>query len=321
MQGELATADGNTSGGTGSAAALAELCRRAEAAGADSLWAVDHLYWPHPIAEALTTLAVAATATARVTLGTCVLQLPLRRPAAVAKQASALQLLSGGRFVLGLGVGSHRREYERAGVEFTRRGRLMDEGLAELRAAWGTRTPPGSPPGIPTGTPDVDGAGAPSDYVQHPASPPIPLWFGGSSAAARRRAAAVGDGWVPLFVAPEEYAAALSYLRRETVEAGRDAAAVEPGVVVFARVGDDEVAPAEGAAWLSHLYRVPPKAFQRHLVAGSPDTCATALARYAEAGARHIVVMVAGASAVEHFALLRAAFVAATEPALAGVPA
>ncbi len=92
-------------------------------------------------------------------------------------------------------------------------------------------------------------------------------------------------------------------------------------MVVFARVGDDEVAPVEGAAWLSHLYRLPPKAFLRHLVAGSPDTCATALARYAEAGARHIVVMVAGAPAVEHFALLRAAFVAATEPALAGVSA
>ncbi len=225
MQGELATADGNTSGGTGGAAALAELCRRAEAAGADSLWAVDHLYWPHPIAEALTTLAVAATATARTTLGTCVLQLPLRRPAAVAKQASALQLLSGGRFVLGLGVGSHRREYERAGVDFTRRGRLMDEGVAELRAAWGTRTAPGSL----TAAPGVDGAGAPSDYVQDPAPPPIPLWFGGSSAAARRRAAAVGDGWVPLFVAPEEYSTALSSLRRETVEAGRDAGSGRAG--------------------------------------------------------------------------------------------
>ncbi len=301
LQGELTPASGSTFGDTSSAAALAELCRRAEATGADSLWAVDHLYWPHPIAEAMTTLAVAATATATTTLGTCVLQLPLRSPGAVAKQATALQLLSGGRFVLGLGVGIHRSEYERAGVDFTRRGRLMDQGVADLRAAWGTHSP--------------------SEYVQDPASTPIPLWFGGSSVAARRRAAAVGDGWVPLFLAPEEYAESLAALRRETTEAGRDAGAVEPGVVVFARVGDDEIAPAEGAAWLSHLYRLPPKAFQRHLVAGSPDTCATALARYAEAGARHIVVMVAGAPAVEHFALLRAAFVAAAEPALAGVPA
>ena len=118
---------------------MAELCRRAEATGADSLWAVDHLFWPHPMGESLTTLAVAAGATSRATLGTCVLQLPLRRPAAVAKQATALQLLSGGRFVLGLGVGIHEGEYGRAGVDYHRRGRLMDLGIAELRAAWADR--------------------------------------------------------------------------------------------------------------------------------------------------------------------------------------
>ncbi len=256
-----------------------------------------------------------------MTLGTCVLQLPLRSSSAVAKQATALQVLSGGRFVLGLGVGSHRSEYERAGVDFTRRGRLMDEGVAELRAAWGARTLTGSRAGSETRSPTHDPSGSLAHYVQDPSSPPIPLWFGGSSDSARRRAAAVGDGWVPLFLAPEEYAVALAALRRETADADRDPGAVEPGVVVFARVGDDEVAPAEGAAWLSHLYRLPPKAFQRHLVAGSPSSCAAALARYAEAGARHIVVMVAGSPAVEHFALLRAAFVAATEPALAGVSA
>ena len=86
-QGELGSSTGATSsstaGGTGSAPDLVELCRRAEATGADSLWAVDHLFWPHPMGESLTTLAVAAVATSRPTLGTCVLQLPLRRPAAV----------------------------------------------------------------------------------------------------------------------------------------------------------------------------------------------------------------------------------------------
>ena len=159
---------------TGSAAALAELCRRAEATGADSLWAVDHLYWPHPIAEALTTLAVAATATARTTLGTCVLQLPLRRPAAVAKQATALQLLSGGRFVLGLGVGSHRREYERAGVDFTAGGG---------RSSCGE----GGAPQLP---PRRRCAGAPSDYVQDPASaadPPVVRGFERGRPPPRRR--------------------------------------------------------------------------------------------------------------------------------------
>jgi len=282
---------------------VAELCRRAEATGADSLWAVDHLYWPHPIAEAFTTLAVAAFTTSRPLLGTCVLQLPLRPSSVVAKQATALQHLSAGRFVLGMGVGMHEDEYVRAGVDYRRRGKLMDEGVAGLRRAWAG--------------PEEGGA----DYVQEPASAPVPLWFGGASPAARRRAAAVGDGWVPLFLAPDEYGTALAALRRETAEAGRDPEAVQAGVVVFACVGDDDEAPVRGAQWLSELYRLPPKAFQRHLVAGSPQTCATALARYADAGARHILVMVAGSPAVEHFGLLRDAFVGATSPVLAGAPA
>src|ERR1700727_557240 len=202
--GELPATDGSTRSTTGRADEVAELCRRAEATGADSLWAVDHLYWPHPIGEAFTTLAVAAVTTTRPLLGTCILQLPLRPSAAVAKQATALQHLSGGRFVLGLGVGSHEPEYVRAGVDYHRRGQLMDEGVAELRGAWAG--------------PEARSA----DYVQEPASAPVPLWFGGSSAAARRRAAAVGDGWVPLFLAPDEYKTALAALRRETAEAGRD---------------------------------------------------------------------------------------------------
>ena len=280
---------------------LVELCRRAEATGADSLWAVDHLYWPHPIGEAMTTLAVAAAATSRPLLGTCVLQLPLRRPDAVAKQAGFLQHLSGGRFVLGLGVGIHEGEYARAGVDFHRRGRTMDEGVARLRAAW-------------------DDPGGGSDYVQAPAPPAIPLWFGGSSAAARRRAAAIGDGWVPLFLAPEDYVDALAALRTETAEAGRTRDAVVPGVVVFAAVGDDD-AGERGAAWLSHLYRLPAKAFRRHLVAGSPETCAAGLRRFAEAGAAHIVVMVAGSPAVDQFAALRAAFAGHEHRVLVGTPA
>jgi alkanesulfonate monooxygenase SsuD/methylene tetrahydromethanopterin reductase-like flavin-dependent oxidoreductase (luciferase family) len=293
LQGELPDEKGNTNGITPCTAAnLSELCRRAEATGADSLWAVDHLYWPHPMNECLTTLAIAAAATRRPSLGSCVLQLPLRQPAAVAKQATALQQLSGGRFVLGLGVGSHAAEYERAGVDFHRRGRLMDQGIATLRQAWASADEPAT------------------HYRQEPASPRVPLWIGGASVAARRRAAAVGDGWAPLFMTPEDYESALIALRRETAAAGRDPDGVEPAMVVFARVGPEDEAPAEGAQWLSDLYGVPAKAFERYLLAGSAETCAAALSRYAEAGARHLIVMVAGSGTVHHFGQVRSAFLA-----------
>ena len=238
-------------------AEVAELCRRAEATGADSLWAVDHLYWPHPIAEAFTTLAVAAVATSRPTLGTCVLQLPLRPPSVVAKQATALQLLSGGRFVLGLGVGIHEHEYVRAGVDYHRRGPLMDEGVAGLRG-------PGPAP-----------SGA--DYVQEPASAPVPC---GSGAPARRPGAGPPPSATAGCPSSSPRTSTGPHWPRSAARRPRPAAIPtpsRPGVVVFACVGDDDEAPAAGAAWLSELYRLPPKAFQRHLVAGSPETCAAAL--------------------------------------------
>jgi alkanesulfonate monooxygenase SsuD/methylene tetrahydromethanopterin reductase-like flavin-dependent oxidoreductase (luciferase family) len=301
LQEELPAGGGRTAGGT--AAEVADLCRRAEATGADSLWAVDHLFWPHPLDEAMTRLAVAAGATRRATLGTCVLQLPLRHPAAVAKQATALQLLSGGRFVLGLGVGSHEGEYIQAGVDFHRRGELMDAGIATLRDAWAT----GSDPEV--------------RYRQTPAAPPVPIWLGGSSPAARRRAAALADGWVPLFVTADDYVPALAALRQETTEAGRPADAVEPGVVVFAHVGPEGKAQERGSRWLSELYGIPAKAFERHLIAGPSEVCAAGLARFVQAGARHIIVMVAAPDAVQHFGFLRSAFMAHAEAALTGVPA
>jgi alkanesulfonate monooxygenase SsuD/methylene tetrahydromethanopterin reductase-like flavin-dependent oxidoreductase (luciferase family) len=267
------------------------------------LWALDHLFWPHPIDEAMTTLTVAAIATRRPMLGTCVLQLPLRQPPAVAKQATAIQLLSGGRFVLGLGVGSHEGEYVRAGVDYHRRGELMDAGIASLRQAWASADDPQAA------------------YRQEPAAPRIPIWIGGSSEAARHRAATVADGWVPLFLTADEYGPALQELRREIEAAGRPADDVEAAVVVFARVGDRDEATESGCRWLSELYGIPAKAFERHLVAGPSEVCATGLGRFVEAGARHVVVKVAAPDAVQHFGFLRSAFLARAESILSGVPA
>jgi alkanesulfonate monooxygenase SsuD/methylene tetrahydromethanopterin reductase-like flavin-dependent oxidoreductase (luciferase family) len=302
LQDELPDDAGSTFGSnTGSARALFDLCQRAEATGADSLWAVDHLFWPHPINECLTTLTIAAAATRRATLGSCILQLPLRHPAAVAKQVTALQHLSGGRFVLGVGVGSHPAEYARAGIDFHRRGRLMDEGIAALFDAW------------------YGGLDPEARYRQLPSSARVPLWVGGASSAALRRAATVGDGWAPLFIVPDEYGPAIETLRRTSGEAGRDPDSVEPAVVAFARVGREDEAAAQGCQWLSELYGLPAKAFERHLVAGEPETCAAALRRYVDAGARHIIVMVAGTGAIRQFGLLRSAFMARTEAVPAGV--
>ena len=254
-----------------SAAALADLCRRAEACGAAALWACDHIFWHGPTLEALGALGVAATATSRVAIGTCILQLPLRHAPSVAKEAASLAHLSGGRLILGVGVGTHPGEYAATGIPFNARGRLLDEGIDTLRRAWAL----------------VPG----QRYAQLPPVEPVPVWVGGSSEAALRRAARRGDGWIPLFVPPDEYAAALGRLENEAERAGRDPGTVARATVAFVSVGGAG-AGARGLSWMSSLYGLPAHSFERHLVAGSARKCAAALARFAEAGAQHVAVFV-----------------------------
>jgi alkanesulfonate monooxygenase SsuD/methylene tetrahydromethanopterin reductase-like flavin-dependent oxidoreductase (luciferase family) len=283
------TSGGNVDHTVGSTQWVSTLASAAEDAGAAGVWASDHLFWNVPVGECLTTIAVAAAATRTAAVGTCVLQLPLRAPAAVAKQAAALQLLSGGRFVLGVGVGSHPGEYQLAGAPFHTRGKALDAGIAVLHAAWAT-------------------AGRRSDYCLEPA-PAVPLWVGGSSPAAIRRAAAVGDGWVPLFVSPNELASSLAELEKATAAAGRSFGSVFPAVVMVATVGDDTAtARAAGTQWLATLYGLPAKAFHRHLVAGPAEHCALAAARYMSAGAAHVIVLVADDDVLGQFRALAAAY-------------
>jgi alkanesulfonate monooxygenase SsuD/methylene tetrahydromethanopterin reductase-like flavin-dependent oxidoreductase (luciferase family) len=262
---------------------LRALAHDAEKSGATSLWACDHLFWHQPLLEPLTALAVAATSTRDTTLGTCVLQLPMRSPAAVARQIGSLQLLSSGRIVLGLGIGSHPGEYAAAGVDYDRRGQLLDDGIGRLRAAWAS-------------------AGTASRYRQEPAADQTPIWIAGMSSPALRRVARVGDGWVPMFVPPAEFALARRRLADLVVLEGREPGSVTNAVVALVCVGPSaEVARKEGTLWLSDLYALPPKAFERHLIAGTPDDCASGLAAFQDAGADHVVVMVAADETLDHF--------------------
>ena len=256
-----------------SAGQLASLCRAAESAGASGLWACDHLYWHGPTLECLAAVTVAAVSTEVAMVGSCVLQLPLRQPAVVAKQASSLAHL-GGRMVLGVGVGTHEAEYAATGVEFKGRGRHLDEAIDAMRTAW-----------EPTDTAEADA------YRQLPVPVSVPIWVGGSSEAALRRAAAKADGWIPLFLGPDDYEAALARLDKETDRSGRDRGDVARALVVFVSAGGAD-ATDRGLHWMADLYRLPPRSFARHLVSGDTRTCARALERYLEAGAAHIAVFV-----------------------------
>jgi alkanesulfonate monooxygenase SsuD/methylene tetrahydromethanopterin reductase-like flavin-dependent oxidoreductase (luciferase family) len=270
-------------------AELAETCRAAEALGVDALWATDHLFWHGPALECMTALTVAATATRRAMLGTCVVQLPLRQAPAVAKQAASLQSLTQGRMVLGVGVGSHAGEYEVSGIDYATRGRQLDEGIAQVRRAWAS--------GSDIADGDIAGgdiAGGSSDrYRQLPAPPAIPIWVGGSSEVALRRAASSADGWIPMLLAPEEYRSALARLAKEIDRADRPDDAVTRSVVLFASIGDDtDEGLRRGTEWMSSLYGIPAKAFRRHLVVGSAEAVARVVTDYRAAGAEHVVLYI-----------------------------
>lgn len=275
----------------GQADQLAAFCGAAEAAGADALWAVDHLFWSGPVIDPFVALTVAAASTCRPALGTAVLQLPLRHPAVVAKQAASLQQISAGRLILGLGVGSHRGEYEAVGRDFAARGELLDRGVDVLRSCW-------EPAEAVSAAGDEAAA---AGYHQLPAPSPIPVFFGGSSPAAIRRTAAAGDGWIPMFLSPATYRERLATLRSHLTAAGRAPDAVVPAVLVMVSTGSvPSTARQRAADWLAALYGLPARAFTRHVVVGSAAQVATELDAYRDAGAAHVAVMVADEDPLAH---------------------
>jgi alkanesulfonate monooxygenase SsuD/methylene tetrahydromethanopterin reductase-like flavin-dependent oxidoreductase (luciferase family) len=279
---------------------LVATCQGAEAAGATTLWACDHLFWHGPCLECTVALTVAATATTTAMLGSCVIQLPLRRSVAVAKQFASLQALSRGRMILGVGVGSHEGEYVQVGADYHHRGHDLDDGIDDLHRAWA------SGEGADRG--DTTSAVPAERYRQLPAAPPVPVWVGGSSEAALHRAATRGDGWMPLFLSVDEYGEAVRRLAKEADAAGRDPGDVTPAMVVFVAVDDDaDAGRAKGTAWMSSLYGLPPKAFERHLVAGSATEVARQVTAYQEAGAEHVAVYVTDDAPLPQFAQLMAA--------------
>jgi alkanesulfonate monooxygenase SsuD/methylene tetrahydromethanopterin reductase-like flavin-dependent oxidoreductase (luciferase family) len=232
-----------------------QIAQAAEAAGFDSLWASDHVAFHHPLLDVMVALATFAAVTDRIRLGAGVLLLPLRAPALVAREFASLDYVSGGRVILGVGVGGeHPADFEAVGVPVGERGARTNESMRVLRGLFAREAPAPAQPNGP------------------------PLWVGGRSDAAIRRAAHLGDGWMPLWVSPERYAEGLARVGRE-----RTAAVVLPTFVG----GTTE----EARVSLSHRYgtEFSTRAVERYCVVGSHAQCAERVAEYVAAGAEHVV--------------------------------
>jgi probable F420-dependent oxidoreductase len=186
----------------------------AEQVGFDDVWVSEHIIVPQDAAyppsanfwDPVLTLTWAAAVTNKVRLGTSVLVLPLRHPLPLAKELATLQNLSGGRLILGAGVGWLEAEFDALGVPFKQRGRRMDEGIAMMRAVWSQDPITFAAKWIPARIEAMRSQ-------PHPIAP-IPIWIGGSSDAAIKRALRL-DGWHGSRVSPDKAAAMVKRLRAE----------------------------------------------------------------------------------------------------------
>jgi probable F420-dependent oxidoreductase len=230
-------------------AVIARFIRDVEAMGLDGLVAYDHVLgadparpnWSGPYTvdstfhEVMVLFSFAAAITTRLELSTGVLILPQRQTALVAKQAAALDVLSGGRLRLGVGVGWNWVEFDALGANFHDRGKRIEEQIALLRRLW---TEPSVT--FDGGWHHVDRAG----LNPLPVRRPIPLWMGADTDIALRRVARLADGLFAHFTPTDEGAAQAATFWERVRAVGRDPKDVGLECRMGARMSDDELSRA-----------------------------------------------------------------------------
>lgn len=196
---------------------MAEIAGMAEALGYESLWVGEHVVLPEPrtsgsplaastpLLDPVVTLTFLAAITRRVRLGTGIIILPQRHPMVLAKELASLDVVSGGRLLLGIGVGGLRPEFEALGVPFADRGRRADEHLDAMRALWEMDQPSYQGRFV---------AFSAVDAHPRPAQRPVPVLIGGHSDAALRRAVERGQGWYGFGLDVDATAALMGRLRQ-----------------------------------------------------------------------------------------------------------
>ena len=280
---------------------MAGWATRAEELGFDSVWVSDHFFYsfaryggdptPIPSLEPLTTLAGIAAVTHRVRIGTLVLCAPFRHPALLARTASSIDLLSGGRLDLGLGAGWMREEFDAFGYRFGEIGERFDaleESLEVLQRLFG-----GDP--VTYDGPTVtlrDAVLAPA-----PERPPA-VWVGGKGGPRLLRLAArLAEGWNTVWrVSPEGYAAKLTDVRAACDAAGRDPATFGLSVGLYSSIGHDEAAAeaafergraaAPGDSMAGDDYA----SWRADTLSGTPEQILERVAAFESLGVRELIV-------------------------------
>ena len=248
-------------GATSYPEALVRIAQAAETAGFDSLWAGEH----HILAESssrisatthllnpVVTLTFVAAHTRTIRLGTGILLLPQHQPLILAKELASLDVLSGGRLIVGIGVGWAEAEYEALGVPYRERGARADEYLAAMRAIWSEEKPV------------YYGRYVSFQGVQaypHPAQQPTPpIIVGGRAPAVLRRTVEQANGWYGFALDLEETASMLAQLREAAARYHRPASLGELEISVAPRVPlDKETAQRFAELGVHRLILIPPR--------------------------------------------------------------
>jgi probable F420-dependent oxidoreductase len=292
---------------------IGDACRRIEAQGWDFLTTGEHVSFNIPIANAFISLAAAAAATSTIELMSSVTLLPLYPAVLAAKLGAALDNVSGGRFVLGVGVGGENpAEFAACGIPPSERGSRTDEALEIIRLLW---------------TQDrVTYAGKYATLENISIAPrPVrtprpPIWVAGRKEVAMRRAARYGDGWLPYMYSPDMLVRSL-----EMIAAERDGQPpIEAGIYLWSCVHEDPAVATDYAMrTLAQTYRQDFATMAgKYLAVGDVDYCAGRVLDYIRAGATRVIFSGACPSSYtgRHLELLATQVVPAVRAELAGRP-
>lgn len=296
----------------------------AEQSGLDSYWLGDRaMAFPEPdVVEAWSALAAVATRTSRIRLGMAVTDTQRRHPAVLAQTVTALDHISEGRVIPGVGVGE-RANLTPFGISMKKGAGRLEEFVTLMKLYWG-----GEPVDFAGEHFRSDGGTLRPAPVQRP-HPPV--WLAGNTPRTRRAVGSVADGWLPAALTPEMYAEDLGTVREEAERIGRDPDCIEPGLFMYTvlaedadvarqtarslgggvavwwrgslkrlgiAIGEDDLTvsnfdarPQSTQRWLGLAEQVPHRAIDLLVNAGDPTDVAARMDEFVTAGCRHFVVL------------------------------
>ncbi len=264
---------------------LLQYAHTAEGEGFQALSANDHLVFGRPWLDGLTALAAVLSSAGRMTLATTVALPVVRGPVALAKSLAAIDLLSGGRLVVGVGPGSSSGDYAAVGISFEERWKRLDEAVQALRTLWLGEGPPFRGEFYST-----EGITLEPYPAQRPGPP---IWIGSwGSEGGLRRVARLGDGWLASAynTTPEAFATARGTLAERLRVVGREPNGFPNAIATMFFYITEERAASERIIRevLSPTLNRPEEELRGRLLVGPAEECAEKLAAYRAAGANRI---------------------------------